>query len=65
VPTISRFHGLVIRMYFRDHSPPHFHVWSGSKAASVRINPVEVMDGTRERKQFALIKSGRNCTGPS
>jgi hypothetical protein len=25
VPTISRFYGIVIRMYFSDHAPPHFH----------------------------------------
>jgi hypothetical protein len=24
VPTISRFYGIVIRMYFADHAPPHF-----------------------------------------
>jgi hypothetical protein len=26
VPEISRFLGIVIRMYFDDHAPPHFHV---------------------------------------
>ena len=25
VPTISRFFGIVIQMYFKDHAPPHFH----------------------------------------
>ena len=25
VPVISRFFGIAIRMYFRDHAPPHFH----------------------------------------
>jgi hypothetical protein len=29
---ISRSHGIVISMNFDDHSPPHFHVWSGSRA---------------------------------
>jgi hypothetical protein len=24
VPTISRFYGIVIRMYFADHAPAHF-----------------------------------------
>ena len=23
---ISRFYGIVITMYFREHNPPHFHV---------------------------------------
>jgi hypothetical protein len=26
MPEISRFFGIVIRMYFEDHSPPHVHV---------------------------------------
>jgi hypothetical protein len=56
VPTISRFHGIVIRMYFKDHSPPHFHARAGGKKAQVRIHPVEAMEGKLERRQFALVK---------
>jgi uncharacterized protein DUF4160 len=26
MPIISTFFGLIIRMYFADHNPPHFHV---------------------------------------
>ncbi|MBK6770743.1 MAG: DUF4160 domain-containing protein [Ignavibacteria bacterium] len=25
MPEISRFYGIIIRMYFKDHAPPHFH----------------------------------------
>ena len=25
MPEISRFYGMVIKMYFADHAPPHFH----------------------------------------
>lgn len=25
VPIISAFFGIIIRMYFADHAPPHFH----------------------------------------
>ncbi len=25
MPEISRFLGIIIRMYFREHAPPHFH----------------------------------------
>lgn len=33
VPEISRFFGIVIRMFFDEHNPPHFHAeYSGSKA---------------------------------
>lgn len=26
MPTISMFFGLIIRMYYKDHIPPHIHV---------------------------------------
>lgn len=25
MPVIARFYGIVIKMYFTDHLPPHFH----------------------------------------
>ena len=33
MPEISRFFGIIIRMFFDEHNPPHFHVeFQGSKA---------------------------------
>jgi len=33
MPEISRFFGIVVRMYFDDHAPPHIHVeYQGNKA---------------------------------
>jgi len=33
MPEISRFFGVVVRMYFRDHAPPHLHAeYQGRKA---------------------------------
>jgi hypothetical protein len=33
MPEISRFFGIVIRMYFDDHSPPHIHaIYAGNEA---------------------------------
>ena len=33
MPEISRFFGVVIRMFYDDHNPPHFHVeFHGEKA---------------------------------
>jgi len=28
MPEISRFYGIVIKMFFDDHDPPHFHAQS-------------------------------------
>ncbi|MBI2290108.1 MAG: DUF4160 domain-containing protein [Betaproteobacteria bacterium] len=33
MPIISTFFGIIIRMYFGDHNPPHFHAeFQGEKA---------------------------------
>ena len=35
MPEICRFHVIVIRMYFDDHVPPHFHALYGDDEALV------------------------------
>ena len=35
---ISRFPGVVIRMDYRDHSPPHFHATYGDYDITVEID---------------------------
>lgn len=37
MPEISRFLGIVIRMYYRDHAPPHFHAEYGDHEITVEI----------------------------
>lgn len=37
VPEISRFLGIVIAMYYRDHHPPHFHAIYGEHEATIGI----------------------------
>ena len=43
MPEISRFLGIVIRMYFLDHDPPHFHATYAGAEAQIRIRPVGVL----------------------
>ena len=38
MPEISRFYGIIILMNFKDHNPPHFHVWYGDFKAIVTID---------------------------
>jgi len=37
MPQISTFYGLIILMNFKDHAPPHFHVWYGEYKITVTI----------------------------
>lgn len=43
MPTVARFQGLVVRMYYDDHPPPHFHVaWEDSEVSfSIRGQLIE------------------------
>lgn len=45
VPTISVFYGIVVRMFVKDHPPPHFHVRYGEYHARVAIDTGDVLDG--------------------
>ena len=37
MPEISRFLGIVIAMYYREHAPPHFHALYGEYQITVAI----------------------------
>lgn len=37
MPELSRFLGIVIAMYYRDHPPPHFHAIYGDLDITVEI----------------------------
>jgi hypothetical protein len=55
VPTISRFMGIVIAMFFDDHGPPHFHARHAEASAKVRIDAVEVIESSLPRRQLRLV----------
>jgi hypothetical protein len=55
VPTISRFFGILITMYFDDHDPPHFHARHPDGAAKVRIDTLEVLISTLDRRHLRLV----------
>ncbi|MFM7008591.1 MAG: DUF4160 domain-containing protein [Betaproteobacteria bacterium] len=50
MPTISSFYGILIRMFFNDHAPPHFHVEYAEFKATVNIITLEVSYGTLPRR---------------
>ena len=42
MPEISRFFGVIIRMYYDDHEPPHFHAIYGGDEAQIGIDPIKL-----------------------
>jgi hypothetical protein len=49
MPTVAWFYGIAIRMYVRDHPPPHFHASYGEHEAFVAIETGEVIEGALPR----------------
>ena len=43
MPGISRFFGIVIAMYWRDHLPPHFHAKYAGHEAEIDIETGAIM----------------------
>jgi hypothetical protein len=50
MPTISIFFGIVVQMYWRDHPPPHIHVFYQGFEALVAIDNGEVIGGAAARR---------------
>ena len=53
---VSRFYGIVIRMYFADHFPPHFHAEYGDNEALISIEQLRVIAGGLPARAFGLVK---------
>ena len=52
---VSRFYGIVISMYHREHNPPHFHAAYGEHEAIVRINDFGLHEWSLPPKALALV----------
>jgi Domain of unknown function (DUF4160) len=55
MPRISTYYGIAIYMYFRDHSPPHFHAIYGEHEAVIDIETAKVIDGSFPRRALKLV----------
>ena len=58
MPEISRFYGMVIKMYFiqAEHAPPHFHVIYGEYTGAIEIANGMVLDGDLPAKSVAMVQ---------
>ena len=55
MPEISRFYGIVIKMFYEDHSPPHFHAVYGDLEVLVAINTFAVLAGDFTPRALGLV----------
>jgi len=54
MPEISRFFGIVIRMYFDDHPPPHFHAEYGGERVKIDIENLDIITGSINPRAYRL-----------
>ena len=54
MPEISRFLGIIIAMYYKDHVPPHFHAIYGEYEITVEIES-GVINGRFPRRALRLV----------
>lgn len=60
MPELSRFQGIIIRMYFEvgePHHLPHFHAYYQNEVAVIGVDPVEVISGSLARRQLRLVEA--------
>ena len=55
MPEISRFYGVVIRMFHNDHDPPHFHAQYQEFEAKISIERLEQISGNLPKRALAHI----------
>jgi hypothetical protein len=55
MPTISRFFGITIRMYYEDHAQPHFHAYYGEHASAIAIDSLEIVEGRLPARSFRMV----------
>lgn len=56
MPCISRFYGISIYLYYRDHAPPHFHAIYGEYDAEIVIATGAIEQGSLPTKAGALVQ---------
>lgn len=58
MPILSRFYGIIIRMYFlqSEHNPPHIHAIYNENAAAIDFMTGEVIEGNLPNKAMALVQ---------
>ena len=58
MPVISRFYGVIIKMYFRqsEHNPPHFHAIYGEYIGAIDIQTGEMLEGDLPKRALKMVQ---------
>jgi hypothetical protein len=56
MPVISIFFGVIIKIHFKDHNPPHFHAEYQGFEAFFDMRTGELLDGKFPNRLRSIIK---------
>lgn len=54
MPEVSRFFGIVVKIFYREHDPPHFHARYSGHRASVEIETLKA-EGDLPPRALSLL----------
>ena len=55
MPVIARFYGIIIKIYFNDHFPPHFHDFYGEYNGLYDLNTLAMLEGDLPKRAHGMI----------
>jgi hypothetical protein len=55
MPELSHFYGIIIRMFYGDHAPPHFHAVYQGEEVQISIETLAVVNGGMRRRALVLV----------
>ena len=55
MPQISNFFGIIIKMFYNEHNPPHFHAEYGEYKCSIDIQTLAVIEGFLPARALGLV----------
>ncbi len=55
MPELARFYGILIRMFYREHEPPHFHAAYGGDSAIFDISSLAIIEGRLPARAMGLV----------
>lgn len=56
MPVTCRFYGIIIKMYFNDHLPPHLHAIYGEYNGIIDLNTFEMLEGDLATRALKLVQ---------
>ena len=55
MPEICRFYGIIIKIFFGDHPPPHVHAVYGEYNGLFNIDTLELIEGDLPKRAIKMI----------